>query len=125
MIPFLLLIRSAYCIPVAPGLSNVTGTLIPTSTFDDRSLVASFRTIQEIVWSCLATVFICAWVALHPDVPDPRTSARSRSSQQFFAIIVALLAPEVVAFYAIRDFFKAAEHCRILEKKYPSPGTVI
>lgn len=32
------------------------------------------RTIWNIVWSCLITIFACIWVAIHPNVPQPRES---------------------------------------------------
>ncbi|KAJ3560766.1 hypothetical protein NP233_g10620 [Leucocoprinus birnbaumii] len=35
---------------------------------------AGYRTMQQIILSCLATIFACTWVSLHPNVPDPRNS---------------------------------------------------
>src|SRR5258708_31531738 len=29
------------------------------------------RTILNIISSCLATVFLCVWVAIHPNIPAP------------------------------------------------------
>jgi hypothetical protein len=29
------------------------------------------RTIWNIVWSCLVTIFSCTWVAVHPNIPRP------------------------------------------------------
>ena len=30
------------------------------------------RTIWNITWGCLTTIFSCAWVAVHPNIPCPR-----------------------------------------------------
>ena len=62
----------------------------PIPTIEHRSLKGNHcndlthcRTIWNIIWSCLVTIFSCTWVAVHPNVPCPkkqigRASCRER-----------------------------------------------
>jgi hypothetical protein len=34
----------------------------------------NFRGTMDIIWSCLFTVFICVWTAVHLNVPAPPTT---------------------------------------------------
>ena len=65
------------------------------------------RTLFGIVWSCLSTIIICAWTAVHPNVPPPNQwKARwNRLGIMFWMII----APELVLAWAVRQFFAARE----------------
>ena len=29
------------------------------------------RTMWDSLWSCLATIFACSWVSVHPNIPGP------------------------------------------------------
>ncbi|KAK0440047.1 uncharacterized protein EV420DRAFT_1227964, partial [Desarmillaria tabescens] len=67
------------------------------------------HTLSSIVWSCLATVFACTWLAVHPNVPRRNITNRAI----FFAIermkivAIALLAPEVIVAWAAEQFIVA------------------
>ena len=78
------------------------------------------RTIWNIVWSCLVTIFSCTWVAVHPNIPCPKKREASGWIKRFlwnpllsFAehrlplFICALLVPEYVLAWAIRQFLRA------------------
>jgi hypothetical protein len=77
----------------------------------------SRRTIWSIVWSCLTTIFLCTWVALHPNVafrpekPNARWSERwiwdplrHFWSYQLPLFICALLVPEYILAWSVRQF---------------------
>lgn len=34
------------------------------------------RTVWNIIWSCLITIFACTWVVVHPNIPQPKTPFR-------------------------------------------------
>lgn len=34
------------------------------------------RTVWNIIWSCTITIFVCIWVAVHPNIPQPKPSFR-------------------------------------------------
>jgi len=78
------------------------------------------RTISSIAWSCFSTIFLCTWVTLHPNI----TIARDTRDLGWFKRVVAypllgfmknklplflwaLLAPEYILAWAIRQYLKA------------------
>ena len=80
------------------------------------------RTIWSIIWSCLVTIFSCTWVAVHPNIPCPKkreaknhfqkwiwNPIRSFASHRLPLFICALLVPEYVLAWAIRQFLRARE----------------
>ena len=99
----------------------------PVPSFDDRLFtanrctdVAHCRTIWNIVWSCLVTIFSCTWVAVHPNIPCPKKREAngwirrciwnpllSFAEHRLPLFICALLVPEYVLAWAIRQFLRA------------------
>ena len=78
------------------------------------------RTIWNIIWSCLVTVFSCTWVAIHPNVPCPKKREANGWIEKYIRnpllsfverrlplFICALLVPEYVLAWAIRQFLSA------------------
>jgi hypothetical protein len=73
------------------------------------------RSLLSIIWSCITTVFLCTWVAVHPNVPEPvdlqNMSLRPKCIHKtlyFFKnkvviFIYALLVPEYILAWAIRQ----------------------
>jgi len=65
------------------------------------------RTLFGIIWSCLSTTILCAWTAVHPNVPpQSKWQARWNRLKLMFWMIVA---PELVLAWAVRQFFAAKE----------------
>ena len=108
----------------------VQGTSIdaaPMPSIDHHSFGANHcsdlthcRTIWNIVWSCFATIFLCTWVAIHPNIPCPKVREANSRIQRWvwnpllsFAkhrlplFICALLGPEYVLGWAVRQFLRA------------------
>ena len=52
---------------------------------------ADKRSIWDILWSCLATIFACSWVSVHPNIPAPDESSwrifLRRLELMFWAVI--------------------------------------
>ena len=82
--------------------------------------LAHCRTIWNIIWSCLVTIFSCTWVAVHPNVPCPKkrdangwierwiwNPLLSFAEHRLPLFICALLVPEYVMAWAIRQFLIA------------------
>lgn len=69
--------------------------------------VGSYRTTPQIVWSCLATVFACTWVAIHPNLPGPYESGYQRFRRKITITILAVIAPEFIAMFAMRQWMAA------------------
>ena len=65
------------------------------------------RTLFCIIWSCLSTTILCAWTAVHPNVPPRRKwKARWNRLKLMFWMVVA---PELVLAWAVRQFFAAKD----------------
>ncbi|KAF7365585.1 hypothetical protein MVEN_00431900 [Mycena venus] len=65
------------------------------------------RTLFGIISGCLATIFACTWVSVHPNVPPPGLGTLALSWRRFCMMLVAVIAPEVMAGFAARQFFDA------------------
>ncbi|KAJ7920673.1 hypothetical protein B0H13DRAFT_1605220 [Mycena leptocephala] len=61
----------------------------------------------DVVWGCLATIFACTWVSVHPNVPPPNSSAFSLFGRRLWMMIVAVLAPEFMVGFAARQLYIA------------------
>ena len=99
----------------------------PVPSVDSHSLAGNrctdlthCRTIWSVVWSCLATIFSCTWVAVHPNIPCPkkreahnwierciRNPILSFAEHRLPLFICALLVPEYVLAWSIRQFLSA------------------
>ena len=63
------------------------------------------RTPLSIVWSCLATLLICAWASVHPNVPAKKKGlAWMNKLRVMFWMIIA---PELVLAWAVRQRYAA------------------
>ncbi|THU93039.1 hypothetical protein K435DRAFT_967452 [Dendrothele bispora CBS 962.96] len=95
--------------------------------------IDSCRTVEEILYSCLAVVFACTWVAIHPNIPrhfelhlddpdeieDSFTISGARVfAQDVITMLLSLLAPELIVLWALRQWFAA----RLIAKKYSEDG---
>ncbi|KAJ7729912.1 hypothetical protein B0H16DRAFT_1893702 [Mycena metata] len=76
--------------------------------------INSCRTLFDIVWGCLATIFACTWVALHQNVPDPNLGWFSLLMRKLRMMLVTIIAPEFVVGFAARQFASA----RNISKKF-------
>jgi hypothetical protein len=102
------------------------GEVIPMSSTETRDPsghdeLMQTRTIWEIVRTCLSTIFLCTWVSLHPNIsytPDEpgmsrldklRKSLVDFLTYQLPLFIWALLVPEYILAWAIRQYIMAGE----------------
>jgi hypothetical protein len=98
----------SFLVLVFPNYSNVDAVpILITPITADYSKSVMRRTLFGIIWSCLSTIIICAWTAVHPNVPPPnRWRARWNRLKTMFWMIIA---PELVLAWAVRQFFAARE----------------
>jgi hypothetical protein len=61
------------------------------------------RTLPNIIFSCASTIFLCTWVALHPNVPKDPYEAWSSFWQRVGLMLAALVAPEAILTWAFWD----------------------
>ncbi|KAF8217361.1 hypothetical protein K438DRAFT_1954222 [Mycena galopus ATCC 62051] len=90
----------------AAPLSHPLDARTSTDSCDD---INNCRKLFDIVWGCLATIFACTWVAVHPNVPPPDQSRFAllwgRLKMMFFGII----APELMVGFAARQYLGSRE----------------
>jgi hypothetical protein len=65
------------------------------------------RTFFDILWGCLTTIFACTWVSVHPNLPIPRQSWFRLFRRRLRMMLIAVIAPEIMVFFAARQFFFA------------------
>ncbi|KAJ7706540.1 hypothetical protein B0H16DRAFT_686136 [Mycena metata] len=81
--------------------------LIRTSEMSCDCTINSCRTLFDIIWGCLATIFACTWVALHQNVPDPDLGYFALLMRKLRMMLVTIIAPEFVVGFATRQLVSA------------------
>ena len=105
-------------LPLAPYTLSVRDAA-PETSMAPQDYASQYRTQSNIVWSCLTTIFLCTWVSLHPNIPQPlnttglgrwkklRIHIRRFIRGSLIPFIVAILAPEWVLGVSLRQFLMA------------------
>ena len=75
---------------------------------------ADQRSIWDILWSCLATIFACSWVSVHPNIPGPDEPQWRVFLRRLELMFWAVVGPELIIAWAFRQWSSA----RRLEKLY-------
>ena len=65
------------------------------------------RGTASLIYSCLFTIFICAWNAVHLDIPKEGTTAWSTFRFRIRWMVIAILAPEVATVTACEEWVEA------------------
>ncbi|KAF7356046.1 hypothetical protein MVEN_00934400 [Mycena venus] len=84
----------------------------PRSSTDTCDDINNCRKLFDIVWSCLATIFACTWVSVHPNVPPPNQSWLALFWRRLKMMLIGIIAPEIMVGFAAGQFWGA----RILSK---------
>ncbi|KAJ7811854.1 hypothetical protein B0H13DRAFT_2383641 [Mycena leptocephala] len=92
----------------------VPHTLNDRSSPDSCDNINNCRKLFDIIWGCLATIFACTWVSVHPNVPAPNQSRLSLFWRRLKMMLIAVIAPELMVGFAARQFFAA----RLLSKEF-------
>jgi hypothetical protein len=82
-------------------------TLNDRSAADSCNDINNCRKLFDIVWGCLATIFACTWVSVHPNVPAPNQSRLALFWQRLKMMLIAVIAPELMVGFAARQFIAA------------------
>jgi hypothetical protein len=87
--------------------SSIPNHIEPHNRSPVATVIPQYGTSVDIIRACLATSFICAWVAIHPNVP-PRGEGRIRTLwRRFKLILCTLLVPEFLLLWAYRQWAAA------------------
>ncbi|KAG0695634.1 hypothetical protein DFH29DRAFT_1083282 [Suillus ampliporus] len=92
---------------VCASLSSLNGTSVHTLDAASDCPSCHARTLPHIIWSCAATLFACAWTAIHPNIPGMGDGKVAITSRRLFIMIMALIAPELIVTWAAAQFFSA------------------
>ncbi|KDR77170.1 hypothetical protein GALMADRAFT_155817 [Galerina marginata CBS 339.88] len=72
------------------------------------------RSVWDILWSCLATIFACTWLSVHPNIPPPGETWWKIGLRRLELMFWALIAPELIILWAMRQW----QGARILAGNY-------
>ncbi|SRR5260221_8975847 len=72
------------------------------------------RTMWNIIWSCVVTIFSCTWVAIHPNIPYLDEKWYKAVLRRLGIMLTALIIPELIVLWSIQQWNVAGK----LEKKY-------
>ncbi|KAF8811620.1 hypothetical protein BYT27DRAFT_7183765 [Phlegmacium glaucopus] len=61
----------------------------------------------NILTTCVLTLILCMWTAMHMNIPPQDESPISRMARKLMWTLIALLAPEIVAYIAWRQWISA------------------
>ncbi|KAG1895025.1 uncharacterized protein F5891DRAFT_960705 [Suillus fuscotomentosus] len=97
------------CIPFVCALPPLNCT--STSTLDVTGSPSSShtRTLWDIIWSCIATLFACTWTAIHPNIPGMDEGRMTIFFRRLFIMVLALIAPELMVTWATIQFLSALD----------------
>jgi hypothetical protein len=62
------------------------------------------RSLWNIVWSSLVTLFACIWVSVHPNIPAPTDGRVALVKQRATLLLAAVIAPELIIMFAMRQW---------------------
>lgn len=68
----------------------------------------NFRGTWDLIVSCVLTLTICVWSALHLNVPTEDSRLRQRNWRRFRWILLGLFAPELVVSTAFAQYLTAS-----------------
>ena len=131
----MLFIILLYYLALSICASPIPPSSSPSLESNSCADVTHSRTIWNIIWSSLATIFSCTWVAVHPNMPCPKQREGKNRFQRWIRnpllslaehrlplFICALLVPEYVLAWAVRQYLRAGEIARANESELDTLG---
>ncbi|TFK63212.1 hypothetical protein BDN72DRAFT_826831 [Pluteus cervinus] len=123
MLTVLLIIVLAYmrvgAIPMSPPSTIAPAIYGIHPRCDCSGTGADGRTIYDIVKSCLFTIAACVYRAVHQNIPDPELGFWGRLRVTMKVTFYALIAPELIIWWAMRQWFGARGVVRWMKEKEP------
>ncbi|KAF9524472.1 hypothetical protein CPB83DRAFT_861203 [Crepidotus variabilis] len=75
------------------------------------------RTISSIVLGCIFTLVPCIWCCVRPDFPSPKDSKLTVLKMRLHVAIWVVIAPELVAYWAFRQWWEAGKIAKEYENR--------
>ncbi|KAK0228927.1 hypothetical protein IW262DRAFT_1242668, partial [Armillaria fumosa] len=89
------------------------------------------RTLWNVLWSCLTTIFASTWLAVHPNVPGRRITKGEgpwilSTREHLKVMAMALIAPEIIVAWAATQFteFSISSIRKLWRRKDPQHLTM-
>ncbi|KDR83026.1 hypothetical protein GALMADRAFT_134537 [Galerina marginata CBS 339.88] len=79
---------------------------------DAQCTCPNTRTLAGVIWSCLATIFVCTWVTIHSNLPPPGEKKWRTIVRGFKSMFWGLIGPELTLTWSIRQWLSAREISR-------------
>ncbi|KAG2069406.1 hypothetical protein BDR04DRAFT_1119138 [Suillus decipiens] len=89
-----------------------TTTTCTSDNFKVPSASFVTRTLWSIVSGSILTLFACIYSAIHPNIPSPKDSSFLILRRRFGIMIMALIAPELMVTWAMRQWLSARQVTR-------------
>ncbi|KAG2116848.1 hypothetical protein DEU56DRAFT_163778 [Suillus clintonianus] len=90
------------------GVIQAAPTTNTTTTSEDFEATSfTNRTLSNIISSSVLTIFACIYSAVHPNIPSPKDSPFCILRRRLGIMIVALIAPELIVVWAMRQRISA------------------
>ncbi|TFK69567.1 hypothetical protein BDN72DRAFT_819868 [Pluteus cervinus] len=112
----------ARAIPISPGLATVSTAIdiaISGVPSECDCPGADVRSMYDIVKGCLVTIGACVYRAVHQNIPDPTLSFWGRLRVTIKVTFYALIAPEMMIWWALRQWVGAKNVARIMNNIRP------
>ena len=105
-----------HAVPLTTLLASAESGINATTVLNTSACIcpADHRSIWDIIWSCLATIFACSWVSVHPNIPSLNESRWRIFLRRLELMFWAVVGPEMIITWAFRQWLSA----RRLEKVY-------
>lgn len=119
----LAIVAHAHLVPTPhnPSPSSLSASAFSHSTCTD---IHTCRTTWEIVWGCATTIFLCTWVAYHPDVVEPSFTKWRIFAIRIICVVLAFLFPELVVEKAAGQWWETGEYEPAFEGVFCVTGIV-
>jgi len=97
-----ILFHYAASVPVDPS-NGKPSPPSPTAA----TVVPTMRSMFDVVWSCLLTLFLCTWTTEHPNIPPPNEGVLHEVLRRIKLMLWTLLVPELILIWAVRQWLAA------------------
>ncbi|KAF8649493.1 hypothetical protein AX16_005762 [Volvariella volvacea WC 439] len=116
-----MLLAALFLAAFVRGLASPVSSSVPANPIPSplEIVTASFtsgrcdptkpRTIFDILYGCLGVIFLCTYLSIHHNIPDQNDTWAKRVLVKIRTTIYAMLAPELVIMWALRQRITAEE----------------
>ncbi|KAG2008114.1 hypothetical protein CC2G_013577 [Coprinopsis cinerea AmutBmut pab1-1] len=77
--------------------------------YDGIPVQTNYRSVADVIVTCLVTIFSCTWVSVHPNVRGYNSTTWERFLQRAEAMLWGIVAPELIVTWAIKQWDSARD----------------